>query len=138
MLAAWSTLSRRVGRLALIGIGTNRFVLLLGPWAIKFARSAKGRRACRHERAVWKRHGGQPGNGDLLCPIIASDPFGLVVIMRKAQRTPWPFLSTWNERQPQWEYWPGEGDMPDPGEPKPKDWGVIDGGFVMVDYGNVP
>jgi hypothetical protein len=93
--------------LALIGIGTNRFVLLLGPWAIKFARSAKGRRECRHERTVWKRYGGKPVNGDLLCPIIASDPFGLVVIMRKAQRTPWPFLSTWNERQPQWEYWPG-------------------------------
>jgi len=124
-------------RLALIGIGTNRFVLLVGPWAIKLARSAKGRRACRHERAVWKRYGGRPGNGDLLCPILASDPFGLVVIMRKAQRTPWPFFSTWHERQPQWEYWPGERDIPDPGEPQPKDWGVLDGRFVMVDYGNV-
>jgi len=28
--------------------------------------------------------------------------------------------------------------MPDPGEAKPKDWEVIDGRFVMVDYGNVP
>jgi hypothetical protein len=58
--------------------------------------------------------------------------------MRKAQRTPWPFFSTWHQRQPRWEYWPGEGDLPDPSEPQPKDWGILDGRFVMIDYGNVP
>lgn len=123
--------------MALVGIGTNRFVLLLGPWAIKFARSSRGRRACRNERGLWRYYKGKPGNGDLLCPIIASDPFGFVVVMRKAKRTPRPFWSTWPEFQPKWEYLPDEGDIPDPGEPSPKDWGVIDGRFVLVDYGNV-
>ncbi|MFZ5666992.1 MAG: hypothetical protein ACOY7L_17400 [Pseudomonadota bacterium] len=123
--------------MALVGIGTNRFVLLIGPWAIKFARSAKGRGACRHERAVWKQYGGKPGNGDLLCPILASDPLGLVVVMRKAQRTPWPFWSTWIEREPRWEFGPGKDEMPQQIRPQPKDWGVIDGRFVLVDYGNV-
>ena len=130
-------MAKGVRLLTVFGIGANRFVLLIGPWAIKFARSARGLRAGRHERAVWKRYRGKPGNGDLLCPILASDPFGFMVIMRKAQRTPCPYWSTWLDRQPIWEECLRQNDSADLIGPEPKDWGVINGRFVLVDYSNV-
>lgn len=123
--------------MALFCLGSNRFVLLLGPFAIKFARTSLGRKASRNERAVWQSYRGIPGNGDLLCPVLACDPIGVIMIMRRAERTLWPYLSTWPERQPKWHYDRAQINLPRPGNPKPQDWGVINGAFVMVNYGNV-
>lgn len=117
-----------------VEIGAHRYVLLVWNWAIKIAFSRKGRRASRHERAVWRHYGSTGGNGDQLCPIVASDRLGLVVIMRRAERTAMPYWSSWPDRQPKWESRPDEVNAPDPGEPKLKDWGKFEGRFVRFNY----
>lgn len=126
----------RAWRFDLVSTGSNRFVILAGPVAIKIARSAHGRKACLLERKIWAQYGGKPGNGDLLCPILWSDRQGRYVIMRIAGPVPTQRIPEWLIARDKWEYWPVQGDQPDPSEGDLSNWGVVNDRIVMIDYGN--
>jgi hypothetical protein len=124
-------------RFALVRTGSNRLVVLLGPIAVKLARSAHGRKACLLEREIWAYYAGRPGNGDLLCPILWSDPKGRAVVMRTAGPVPAHRRAEWLALCDAWQFHRGEGDFPDPSERSLANWGIVGGRIVMTDYGNV-
>jgi hypothetical protein len=70
----------------------------------------------------------------MLCPILAALPFGLAVVMPKAQSL------TENEKReligtdgfPDWDYKPADETMPF--EYKASDWARLNGRLVALDY----
>ena len=112
--------------------GTTRVALCIGRYALKFARSHRGRDANRRERVEWDR--ATPGRRQILCPMLWSAPYGLLYVMRRAvplTREQQLFLLD-SDGFPDWDYVPGG-----PGEPfeyKESDWGYVDGLLVALDY----
>ena len=69
-------------------LGMYRVVFLIGNKAIKFPRPknfTQGMRCNRWEREIWKRWRPMFGWANL-CPIKFADPFGLVVVMSRAEQ----------------------------------------------------
>jgi hypothetical protein len=113
--------------------GSVRLTVCIGPWALKIARNATGRRCKRFEADCWARTTNTRRN--MLCPVLACLPFGIAVCMPRAKP-----LSEGEAHQlretdgfPDWDYVP-----PDEGEPfeyKASDWGWLpDGRLVALDY----
>ena len=110
----------------IVGIrrGTRRLTLCVGAWAVKFARNSNGRRCNRFEADLWART--TPTRRNMLCPVLARLPFGLAIVMQRAQ----PLSKDEVERLkaehgfPDWDYMPPD-DEGHPLEHKPSDWGRL-------------
>jgi hypothetical protein len=108
-------------------------MICIGPWALKVARNATGRRCNRFEADLWVRTTAARRN--MLCPVLARLPFGLAVIMQRAR----PLSEDEAERLrntrgfPDWDYVPPDDECPF--EFKASDWGRLpDGRLVALDY----
>lgn len=104
------------------------------PWVVvKFARwrrTSRGRRANRSERDTWAR-----AKSDLLCPILAADPWGLCVVMRYArpiEEHEYEALENFIEALPYGSPHDLVNDF------KYENFGVIGTKFVKVDYEVLP
>jgi hypothetical protein len=113
--------------------GTVRLTICVGPWAVKIARNATGRRCNRFEADLWART--TPRRREMLCPVLARLRFDLAVIGPRAQPLSEDEASRLRATDgfPDWDYVP-----PDEGEPfeyKASDWGRLpDGRLVALDY----
>ena len=106
--------------------------LCVGRYAIKIAKSARGRACNRYESDLWKRT--TEARRKMLCPIQVMLPFGLAVVMPTARPL------TEDEKTylidtdgfPDWDYVPP--DETAPFEYKASDWGRLNGRLVALDY----
>lgn len=104
----------------------------VGRYAIKIAKGARGRTCNRYESDLWKRT--TDARRKMLCPIHTILPFGIAVVMPKAQPL------TENEKKllidtdgfPDWDYVPP--DESAPFEYKASDWGRLNDRLVALDY----
>jgi hypothetical protein len=55
-------------------LGTTRLVLVIGPWALKWARSARGRRSNRYEVDLFRSVDAR--RRDMLCPVMCCSAGG--------------------------------------------------------------
>jgi hypothetical protein len=112
--------------------GTTRLVLLIGPWALKFARGPRGRRCNRYEADLFRRVDAR--RREMLCPVRWCADGGWLMVMATAA----PLAEAEKEILidtdgfPDWDYMPGEEGQPF--EYKASDWGWFDGRLVSVDY----
>jgi hypothetical protein len=108
--------------------GTTRRVVIIGPLAFKFPRSASGRSCNLYEAECYAS--ASPENRHLLCPVVWSAPSGWLLVMRAAE----PLSSEEGETfiPPPWDYVPHTDGCP--WESKPEDWGRLQGKLVAVDY----
>ena len=119
-------------RFAVSRVGTTRLVLVIGPWALKFARGERGRRCNRYEAELFASV--DERRRAMLCPVRWCSSGGGLLIMASAR----PLTASDHENLldgdgfPDWDYTPGEDS--DPFEPKASDWGRINGRLVAVDY----
>jgi hypothetical protein len=112
--------------------GTTRVTLCVGRYAIKIAKGPRGSICNEFESALWTRT--TETRRKMLCPILATMPFGIAVVM------PWARPLTENEKNyliktdgfPDWDYVPP--DETAPFEYKASDWGWLDGRLVALDY----
>jgi hypothetical protein len=114
-------------------VGTTRLVLVVGPWAFKFARGPRGRRCNRYEADLFKAVDAR--RRAMLCPVRWCSGRGSLLVMAAAT----PITETEKEGLidsngfPDWDYMPGEDG--DPFESKASDWGRLkDGRLVALDY----
>jgi hypothetical protein len=116
-----------------IANGSARLVLCFGHYVIKLPRGIEGCACNRHEATVWRRSSER--GRQLLCPILIKAPFGLFLVMRRADIA--------DEHDEKWRaardaaYLSWDSLLPDdecPFEPKACDWGWLDGRLVAVDY----
>jgi hypothetical protein len=63
--------------------GTVRITICIGPWALKIARNATGRRCNRFEADLWAKTTARRRN--MLCPVLARLPFGFAILLPRAQ-----------------------------------------------------
>jgi len=113
--------------------GSVRLTICIGPWILKVARNATGRRCNRFEADLWSRTTNARRN--MLCPVLACLPLGIAVCMLRAK--PLSEDEAHHLRKtdgfPDWDYVP-----PDEGAPfeyKASDWGWLsDGRLVALDY----
>ena len=114
-----------------IATGSQRRTIVLGPLAIKVPRLRRlraGLRANREERRIW--HEGWQRFFPELCPVIASLPFGVALVM--------PAVEIMSAQQ--FAAYKASGKLPDYDpdpelyEDKPWDWGLLRGRPVVVDY----
>ena len=114
-------------------VGGSRVVIVCGPVAVKFPRGDLGIKCNLAEAGIWDRNRNHPTRSRGLCPVLWCDPEGSVLVMRAAA----PLPSGANMKDvlddDWWDYVPGGDGWPC--EPKPADWGVLDGRIVAVDYG---
>ena len=114
-------------------VGATRLVLVVGPWALKFARGPRGRRCNRYEADLFKSVDAR--RRAMLCPVRWCWGDGWLLVMATAQ----PLARADHEDLldrgdfPDWDYRPGEDDAPF--EYKASDWGRLkDGRLVALDY----
>jgi hypothetical protein len=108
-------------------------VLIVGPWAFKFARGARGCRCNKYEANLFKSVDAR--RREMLCPVRWGSNSGWLLIMETAQPLRESDHADLLDRRafPDWDYMPGEDG--DPFEPKASDWGRLkDGRLVAVDY----
>ncbi|MBY0256213.1 hypothetical protein [Methylobacterium sp.] len=116
----------------LIPHGKTRLVLVAGGFAFKLARGRTGCLCNLFEARTWIE--ATPERRIILCPVLACEPRGLVLVMPEAQ----PINTDEAEAHhaagtfPDWDYWPGDPD--DPFEPKAANWGMLEGRLVALDY----
>src|SRR6266849_2233073 len=115
--------------------GSSRLTICIGPWAIKIARNAIGRRCNRYEAELWKR--ATPARRAMLCPVLMPLPAGLALVMPRAE----PLSDEEGDHLmrtdgfPDWDYMPSDDDDGHPFEPKGCDWGRLPNGrLVALDY----
>lgn len=112
--------------------GTTRLVVVLGGYALKFARGRTGRLCNLFEARTWNETTAE--RRLILCPVLACDPLGVVLVMPAA--TPLSEEEAEARREadtfPDWDYWPG--DPSEPFEYKASDWGMLNGRLVALDY----
>lgn len=110
--------------------GTYRCVIFIGNCAIKLPRLSqltRGLRCNKWENEIWNTW--RPTyDWDHLCPVIAAAPFGLCVVMRKANQPVPP--TELDDAIDTYDYYP---DVLM--EYKPENWGQLDGKVVCLDYG---
>jgi hypothetical protein len=117
--------------------GTTRAVLCIGSLAFKLARSGRGGRCNRFEAELYGRSSQE--RRALLCSPLWCSPSGVVLVMRRARpMTEGEYLTHVRDAglMLAWDY-RGPGDDGSPFEPKPKDWGWLDGRPVALDYANL-
>ena len=113
--------------------GTVRRTICIGPWALKVARNAAGRRCNRFEADLWARTSAR--RRAMLCPVLARLAFDLAIVMQRAEPLSEDEAGHLRATRgfPDWDYVP-----PDEGEPfeyKASDWGRLpDGRIVALDY----
>jgi hypothetical protein len=107
-------------------------LLIVGPWAIKFARGARGRRCNIYEANLF-------GTVDdrrraMLCPVHWWSRRGEVLVMASARPLSAADHADLLETHgfPDWDYIPGEDGQPF--EFKASDWGRLNGRLVALDY----
>ncbi len=112
--------------------GTTRLVVLAGPWALKIARGARGRRCNRYEADLFRIVDDR--RREMLCPVLWRAPGSWLIVMMRAAP-----LSEMEKDQlidtdgfPDWDYMPGEDS--EPFEYKATDWGLLEGRLVALDY----
>jgi hypothetical protein len=115
--------------------GSTRAVLPIGQWAFKFSRNEYGARCNRYEADLYHRCRNKPHRRAMLCPVLWCSPSGRLLIARRAaspltaaqvdELNAWDFSAEWDYLPPDDEH---------PFEPKPDNWGMLDGGLVAVDY----
>jgi hypothetical protein len=113
--------------------GTTRIVLVVGPYALKFARHGDiGRRCNRYEAKIWKLNRDNAVRGPRLCPVLWSSSGGAVLLMPAAEPLPADM-----ELPEDWaDWWLDTAKAGDdfPGEHKAADWGMLNGRIVLLDY----
>jgi hypothetical protein len=112
--------------------GTTRRVLVIGPWALKFARGPVGRRCNCYEAELFRTVDDR--RRAMLCPVRWCAKSGWLLMMAAA--TPLTEAEKDNlidtDGFPDWDYMPGEDS--EPFEYKATDWGWFEGRLVAVDY----
>lgn len=112
--------------------GVSRLVLVVGGYAFKFGRGARGRRCNRFEANIWAE--ATEYRRTILCPVLACCLSGFVLVMPEAR----PLTKAEadehesNDTYPDWDYVPG--GPSEPFEYKASDWGYLDGRLVALDY----
>jgi hypothetical protein len=106
-------------------------VLVIGPFAFKFARNERGRASNLYEAKLYR--GASASRRALLCPVLWVSRHGTVQIMRAAK----PLADMMSQEEyleafEAWDYMPGEDSCPF--EPKACDWGWFEGRRVALDY----
>jgi hypothetical protein len=112
--------------------GTNRAVFVVGPLAFKFALHDVGARCNLYEADLYRRT--TPKRREMLCPVIACAPLGLVLVTRAAMplTDAEAIVLRATRGFPDWDYVPPDDECPF--EPKASDWGWLDGRLVALDY----
>lgn len=109
-------------------VGAYRRVIFLGPYAVKTPRLRNLRQAMRCNR--WEREMWQVWRPQFawccLCPVLAADPFGLFVVMPRAQQP---------VTREQAAAVIGKVDEDLYIEIKPENFGLLAGQVVALDYG---
>jgi hypothetical protein len=106
-------------------------VIVVGRFALKFARNARGRASNLYEAKLYRTVNAT--RRALLCPVLWVSGRGFVQIMRAAEPvTDMPSLEKYRHVAEAWDYMPGEDSCPL--EPKPSDWGWFEGRMVALDY----
>jgi hypothetical protein len=112
--------------------GTTRLVLVIGPWAVKFARGARGRRCNKYEADLFSAT--NESRRAMLCPVCWCSGGGKMLVMAAARPLSKPdhedLLAA--DGFPDWDYMPGEDGQPF--EFKASDWGRVNGRLVALDY----
>jgi hypothetical protein len=135
-----------VGQVLSFGLGTTRVVLLIGRVAIKLARHKRGRACNRFEADLFQS--ATAARKAMLCPAVWCSKSGIVLIARRARPlTQQQFNSIWGRTLRRWDgdYSDSGPVLPDwdeggprglesPFEPKPSNWGWLDGRLVALDY----
>lgn len=119
---------RRYKEIYLMPRGAFRQVFLAGHFAIKVPRLRNFRAGLisnRWERETWCKWRRLFG-WENLCPVLAADPFGLVVVMQRAQQP----VSVAEAIEAAGDYYP-DIDC----EYKPENFGRLQSGVVILDYG---
>lgn len=113
--------------------GSTRIVVTLGHYVLKLPRNNEGRLCNHHEALVWRRS--RERRRALLCPVVFGGPFGLFVLMRRAEVAD-EHDEKWRTARDAaylaWDYVPPDDVCPF--EPKADDWGWLDGRLVAIDY----
>lgn len=110
---------------------TRRPVIVIGPWALKFARNDRGRASSLYEARLYRTT--TEKRRSLLCPILWVSPRGWLLVARSA--LPLGEMMTLDEYlavAKEWDQMAGED--PCPFEPKASDWGWYKGRRVALDY----
>ncbi len=115
-----------------LATGSQRLVIICGPVAVKIPRLRrlrKGMRANRIEARIW-REGWRHKYYSELCPVLASLPFGIALVM-PAVRIMWPDeLATFRESKA----FPRHHPDPEFYEDRLGEWGYLHRRPVVVDY----
>lgn len=108
---------------------TRRPVIVVGSWALKFARGERGRR-CNLQLF----RNSSECRRVMLCPVRWCSRKGFLLVMQSAiPLDPADHLDLLeHDAFPDWDAMPGEDGSPF--EPKASDWGRINGRLVALDY----
>jgi hypothetical protein len=110
---------------------TRRPVIVLGPWALKFARDERGRRCNLYEAKLFRNS--SEWHREMLCPVRWISPTGWLLIMAAAKPLAEMMpVEDYLEMSEIWDARPSEDRCPF--EPKASDWGRINGRLVALDY----
>ena len=106
-------------------------VIVVGPFAFKFARNERGRASNIYEAQLFRS--ANETRRALLCPALWVSSEGTVLIMRAARRLGRELsLYEYSALCEIWNYMPGEDGCPF--ERKESDWGLFKGRLVALDY----
>lgn len=106
-------------------------VIVVGRFALKFARNARGRASNLYEATLYRSVNST--RRALLCPVLWVSQRGTVQIMRAAKPlSDMMSLDEYMHVTEVWDYVPGEDSCPF--EPKAYDWGWFEGRMVALDY----
>ena len=120
-------------RISVSTVGTTRSpVVVIGPVALKFARDHRGR-ACNLYEADLYRTSNQQRRA-LLCPVLWVASHGAILAMRAA--VPLQKMMSVDEYLEMGSRWRDAATdlVPDPFEPGARNWGILDGRLVAIDY----
>jgi hypothetical protein len=113
--------------------GDARLVLVIGPWALKFARGARGCRPNKYEANLFQT--ASERRRVMLCAVRWCSGGGWLLVMATVRPLSKADHEDLLDRRdfPDWDYRPGEDDAPF--EYKASDWGRMrDGRLVTLDY----
>jgi hypothetical protein len=106
-------------------------VIVVGRFAFKFARNARGRASNLYEARLYRSVNAT--RRALLCPVLWVSRNGAVQIMKAADPlTDMMSLDEYMNVAEVWDKMPGEDSCPF--EPKASDWGWFEGRMVALDY----
>jgi hypothetical protein len=110
---------------------TRSPVIVVGRFALKLARNARGRASNPYEAKLYRS--ANATRRALLCPVLWVSRSGFVQVIRAAkQLTDMMSLDEYMHVTEAWDYMPGEDSCPF--EPKASDWGWFEGRMVALDY----